>query len=132
MGVDTTIVAMGTVTDEQIERFNQFVRDRSGEHAVIWFDQHETDGYAERRRDGEHEWVEVMTLERYYGPRYERGRWPLIYATIIAARHIFSDAVIHYGPDYNCEWENLEATDEHLAEIWAHWASPEGNAYSRP
>lgn len=125
MGVDAQIYAEGDITDEQVEAANLYLAERCG--AMRWAYRedpnepllHWTD-YPERR-------LEVFTGSRYYGPGYERGDWPVIYACIVALRAALPHCKVFYSGD-TVDY-GMEATDEYLAEIWAHWLGPDGLAY---
>ena len=74
--------------------------------------------------------VEVRTLQRFYGEHYERGNWPEIYGAIRVLQAAFPGCTVFYGSDLTDDGE--ECTDERLAEIWAHFLGPDGDAYRRP
>lgn len=76
-------------------------------------------------------WLEITGLARYYGPGYERGHWPNLYAAIRAVRALFPGHRVTYGGDGSQPWENPDATDEYLAAIWGHWLSEEGDDYGK-
>ena len=69
-------------------------------------------------------------LGRYYGPGYERGNWPEIYAAIRLAQYCFPDSVVIYTPDSEIPDPDDEATSaDELADIWRHWLGENGHAY---
>lgn len=122
MGLDVTLFVEGDVTDEQIEAAEKLFAERSlldtwGDSVYI------------QRSDYHPGRVERKTLHRYYGPGYERGDWPMIYADILLMRAAFPGMTVYYGSDCQDTWD--EATDEVLAEIWQHWAGPNGWNYRR-
>lgn len=121
MGLDVTLFAEGDISDEQIAVAEALFRERG--QLDPW-----KNGYLER---SEHEpnGVQHSTLMRYYGPGYERGNWPAIYADILLMRAAFPGMTVYYGHD--CQDVYEEATDERLKEIWDHWLSPNGKAYYR-
>ncbi|TIC78798.1 hypothetical protein [Nocardioides sp. GY 10127] len=71
--------------------------------------------------------VEVNTLSRYYGPCYERGNWPRIYGAIRVLQAAFPGEKVFYGGDSSDD--GVECTEEYLAEVWAHFLGPNGDAY---
>jgi hypothetical protein len=85
-------------------------------------------------------WVQVIDgalvisgMSRYYGPGYERGPWPQIYAAIRAVREMYPCHVVRYGGDI-ADWQyHAIADDEYLEKVWRHWLGPHGDDYhSRP
>ena len=124
MGVDVNLYVTGDVSDEDavrvnallLDRCDRFVDDWTGEGVVF----SPTDAYDEPR------W-QVSTMARYYGPGYERGPWAEIAAAIILLRHALPGRTVHYGGDSDDACPVVD--DEYLAEIWAHWAGPDGDDY---
>lgn len=122
MGVDVNCYAVGDVSDEQLEQANLFLTERRV-----------TGGYDDDRPplvrydhpDGER--IEWATLDRYYGPGYERGWWPNIYNGIRCIRAALPQCAVYYGGD-TMDYAP-EATDEWLNSIWDHWLGPDGMAY---
>lgn len=76
-------------------------------------------------------WLEISSMERYYGPGYERGSWPRIYGGLRALAAMYPDARITYGGDGVEVWECPDATPEALEQIWSHWLGENGDAYRR-
>lgn len=122
MGVDMMLYAVGDITDDEIEAAHTFLG--------AWrFDF----GCALRRARTYHDdgpRVEWWNGYRYYGPGYERGHWPSIYACIRGMRAAFPHATVFYGPD--TAEDGSEATDEYLEELWAHWLSEHGDDVYKP
>lgn len=122
MGIDVNLYAEGEVSDDELAAANALFAERSqldGDEGVYW----QRDKYSDTPR------VERNTLARFYGPHYERGPWPDIYADILLARVAFPNCKIHYGGD--SDLDSPEATDETLADTWAWWLGPHG-APSQP
>jgi hypothetical protein len=115
MGLDANIYAVGNISDAALERGREFLRERGIEEALT------------RSTYYEDERVEVHTLDRYYGPGYERGHWPRIFEMIVTLRAAFPDATVHYGSD--SDDYAPEVDDERLASLWAHWFGPDWNSY---
>lgn len=65
------------------------------------------------------------TMERYYGPEYPRGNWPVIYAEIRELQARFPGAPVYYGDDHRDLEESLgdECTPAFLESIWQHYLS---------
>lgn len=141
MGVDVNLYAVGPVTDEELEAANEFFRLR-----VYPLDTYEQEiGYGGLIREPaipdndpfadrfggvppwQEERIEWQTLSRYYGPGYERGDWPYIHNAVVCLRAALPQCTVYYGGDTTDF--GIEATDELLAEYWAHWLGPEGRAY---
>ena len=89
-------------------------------------------GYPALRRwgiDGNMRLLSISTLDRYYGPGYERGDWPTIAGTIATLRQFgptwyYSD--VDKGPEDRPQpaW-----TDQDGWEMWQHYLGPDGDAY---
>lgn len=123
MGLDVNLYAIG-FSNEQLEAANAFFKARI---TIAWEPDREP---TLRRFDSSSDRADFNTLERYYGPGYERGDWPGIYGAIRALQHLMPDATVYYGSDAD-EDGGSECTDEYLAEMWAHWLSADGDAYRR-
>ena len=119
MGVDADFYLKGKWTNEQKTSFREAAKER-----FIW------DDYSKLEEWEENEWLEFHTLSRYYGPGYERGSWPHIYAIFLLLRHHFPDTQLFYGGDSMPD-ECLEMTDEELSKMWAHYLSPDGENYRK-
>lgn len=121
MGVDVNLYAVGDVTDERLSEAKAYMAERfPAPEGSDWphLDRPEWE------EDGRIGWG---CFDRYYGPGYERGDWPRIYAMIRALKAALPECTIHYGGD--TDDESPEATDDYLAEIWAHWLSSAWNDY---
>lgn len=119
MGIDVNLYAEGDVTDEELATADSAFRERFG-------DMEYGDGQLRRCQYHDNR-IEVFTFERYYGPGYERGSWPAIYAMIRSLEAAFPDLPIYYGGD---ESEHGELVgDEFITRMWDYWLSPEWNAY---
>jgi hypothetical protein len=128
MGVDVLLYAETTPTSQELETARNLFR-RS---AVA--DDYEHDGQVRWRClefEDETEWsrprVVANVTTRYYGDGYERGDWPSIYGAIRLLQAAFPSARVFYGGDTTDY--GLEVTEEWLAETWAHFVGPDGNAY---
>ena len=125
MGVDVTLYAVGEPTDDELAEAEAFIRERCQLDQQGW-----TGTGTVLKRDGYNpKMINFYTLDRWYGPGYERGWWPEIYNNIVVLRAALPGCVVHYGSDsYEAE-EIPPVTDEYLQEIWDHWLSIEGQAY---
>jgi hypothetical protein len=74
-------------------------------------------------------WLKIGSLERYYGPGYERGSWPRIYGALRALQAMYPGHRVTYGGDNFDVEESSEVTPELLDEYWTHWLGPDGDAY---
>lgn len=122
MGIDVNLYVEGDITDDEFDAAFAYMEARVGRRsgddlAVLERNPH----YADPMR------IEFGTLERYYGPGYERGYWPGIYAAIMAMRHAFPGRQVFYGGDTTQDAEAV--TDERLDAIWQHWLGPDGDNY---
>ena len=70
--------------------------------------------------------IEVVCMERYYGPGYERGHWPDIkkMGDWLAVR-LGELAELRYGGDSADEWEGLRQWGKVRGENDALWAEGE-------
>lgn len=68
--------------------------------------------------------IEAYTLDHYYGPGYERGHWPTIYACIRALQHVSNGGSVFYGGDSLDPSEASECTDVFLSSLWDLWLRP--------
>lgn len=124
MGVDVNLYAEGEVTDEELAAAEALFSARS-------MLDHYDGSYLSRAKYSDVLRVERNTLSRFYGEGYERGPWPAIYGDILLMRAAFPNCTIHYGGDGSDDCP--EATDDYLADIWAHFVGPNGDAYrTRP
>lgn len=71
--------------------------------------------------------VEWDTLERFYHPGYERGRWSLIRDSLMALRDAFPGRVVHYHSDVHDG--PLPMTTERMAALDLHHQGVKGDAY---
>ena len=121
MGIDAYVYAKGSPTPEQIAAAEEFLKTRS------W-----SDGDCLEVNRWQPDRVVLCTLDRLYEKGYERGSWPIIHNGILCMRAAFPECTIHYGGDYYLSEDDQdapEATDELLAELWAHWLGPDGDGY---
>lgn len=123
MGLDVNLYATGEITDEQIKAANDFFGHRI---SIAWLDS----GSPVKRSEYHSDRVVFDTLERYYGPGYERGDWPGIYGAIRALGHLMPDATVYYRSDSDDDG-GVECTEAYLSEMWAYWLSADGDAYRR-
>lgn len=74
--------------------------------------------------------IEVSSLDRYYGPGYERGHWPQIapLGDWLAAN---IDGEVRYGGDDAGEWAALQDWTTARAECQALWDSVGNEPYRR-
>lgn len=71
--------------------------------------------------------LRVRLRTPYYGPRYERGYWPEIAATLEFLRRRVPAGRVWYGRD-DGDWVR-ELTRESLDELWSHWTAHGGRPY---
>lgn len=121
MGVDVNLYAIGEVTDEQLAEAEKLVTSRGLD--VGW----EGSPALERAKYYDDDRIELNTLSRYYGPDYERGSWPSIFAMIRVLQAALPQCSIYYGGDTTDDGE--EVTPEMLEGIWRHWLGPDGDGY---
>lgn len=124
MGIDVELRAVGTISDADLEAARDFFRTRG------MGDMDSTESYDDnlvRISNG----VNFATLERFWGPGYERGDWPKIASWILALGAAFPDCKIIYHGDSDDKQDDLrnEMTTERFEEYWAHWLSPHGGDY---
>ena len=73
--------------------------------------------------------VELYTLGRYWGPGYERGDWPRIYACWLGFDKYFPGKV-YYHSDSLVPGEPADPfTISHANAFWSHWLSDSGDDY---
>lgn len=123
MGVDVNLYAVGPVSDEELATANAFFCERDlkgwdddGDCTPLLRSKYEADGR-----------IEWNTGDRYYGPGYERGSWPRIYAAIRALQVALPQCAVFYGGDTTDD--GMPCTDEYLASIWRHWCGPHHGDY---
>lgn len=135
MGVDVVLYGVGQISDERLTEANAYLKSRV-DPGFIWDD----DGEGALVRSTGSSWlacgdarpdlIEFRTLYRYYGPGYERGSWPDIFAAIVAFKYACPELTVYYESDsgdfYEC---STPATDEYLDELWKHYLGPDGVAY---
>jgi hypothetical protein len=124
MGVDVMLFARGLVTDEQLAAANEFVHPRCSLS--------DPDRTTLTREGGDPELIIFDTLDRYYGPGYERGWWPSIYNDIVVTREALPMCTIHYGSDSLSYDDIPPVTEEFLSNLWRYWLSPDGLNYKLP
>jgi hypothetical protein len=125
MGIDVTLYAEGEITDEEIAAGIALIQPRCS--IVDTFD----GKYPVLARE-DHDWlpaprVSLSTMNRYYGPYYERGDWPGIYGAIRLMQAAFPGRKVFYGGD--TDEIGQECTEEFLAGIWEHFVGPHGDDY---
>ena len=127
MGVDVNLYAEGVVTDDELAAAEAYMAERVS--TLGWSDSGEPTLL--RRSDPEDMYdpprIELSTGQRFWGPGYERGNWPLISAGILCLRVALPNCTVFYGGDTTDY--GIEATDELLSEFWLHFLGPEGDAY---
>lgn len=126
MGVDVYLYAVGKVSDAELAAANEYARSRDvfGYSGGPPF----TDDAAPFVRETYFpDRITWRTLHRYYGEGYERGPWPVIHNAVVVMRAAFPGLPVYYGGDTRDE--GSPATDERLAELWAHWLGPRGTDY---
>ena len=122
MGLDVELHVRGRWTDKQRQHAEALLNDRLPDFLM--------DGKLVPRMINNHELIaDAITLTRWYGPGYERGHWPTIYAAIRILQHCFPSCAIHYGNDAQERERILPVTDADLEHLWRHFLSPLGNNY---
>ena len=126
MGIDAEIYVEGVATPEQMARATEMLIEICPEPE--WF---ERDGRKARAPIIEKDWgygprIEINTLQRYWGPGYERGDWPTLY-TMIRIMGVVFERPVFYGGDTS-DW-GIECTPEFLEEQWKHQLCPDYNRY---
>lgn len=71
------------------------------------------------------------SLCRYYGPGYERGDWPEIYAAIRMMKKSFPGKKVYYHGDNHDFHPRYECTPEYLDAIWDHYLGSHYNDYRK-
>ena len=134
MGVNAVIECRGQMTDDEFRRVRALMvrtigkqafyietapgvcpivmRDGKGHHGLMW-------------KDADKEVAEVMTLQRFYGPNYPRGDWPLIRAMLVFLRRYFAD--VRYGGDTGSELSVV--TDDLLVCVDSYWVEHGNDEY---
>lgn len=120
MGIDVNMYATGTVTDEQFAEAVAYLELHLGkpEYGDAWIEHDRDEGR-----------IYFQSMDRYYGPGYERGYWPSIYSEILALRTALPGCSVHYGSDTSDDADEID--DAELARIWEHWLGPHGQDYRR-
>lgn len=114
MGVDLRLWAVGDFSDADIARLDERVSAMGG-HIV-------------RKQSGA-PGVEWVSLTRYWGPGYERGPWPNIFAVwkLLST----TGNPVFYSDDGATEQYEEPFTQSDADRFWDHWVSDYGNAYER-
>jgi len=114
MGVDLQMWAVGDFSDDDIARLNERVGQIGGRIA--------------RKQSGA-TGIEWLSLTRYWGPGYERGPWPDIYAVwmLLSA----TGRPVYYTDDLSTEQYAEPFTRQDADRFWEHWAGDRGDAYQR-
>lgn len=74
---------------------------------------------------------EVNIFMRYYGPGYERGYWPDIYATLFWLQNRFPKSKIYYYGDSGGEESEKLVTSELIINNFQHWIKYGHDPYRR-
>ena len=120
MGLNAEIYVLGDWTEEQVAAAEALFENRLPDFLV--------DGEIARWGDT----LDIGGLDRYYGPGYERGPWPTLYAAFRLAKRCFPDATVIYSSDASTPEDyagDSGTTEAELQEIWDHWLGPNGDAY---
>ena len=120
MGVDVNLYAKGVVTDNELMRANDYITERLGVCDLF---------YSDWLTRSDYDRVAFSTMQRYYGPHYERGDWPTIYSDIRVLKGALPECTVHYGGDYDNECPEVD--DNYLDDIWNHWLGPHGQDYRK-
>ena len=123
MGVDVMLFARGIVSDAELLAAKKFISSR------VHLDDYTTKEGVLTRSDYLPDLVVYHSLDRYYGPGYERGWWPEIYNVIVVMRSALPNCTIHYGSDSDDYQDIEETTEEDLDQMWDYWLSPDGLNY---
>lgn len=120
MGIDVNLIALGEVSDEELESALEFMNNRLFEQK--WFGP-----WVKRADHGEYLYgspaINIScNRERIYRRHYRRGNWPYIANILMTAKAALPDSCkIYYGSDDDLTALGHEVTDEVLAEHWALW-----------
>lgn len=131
MGVDCEIYVKGEMSYGQVVRAAEYVKERIPFGMLFDSDIHDGPfnvSDAADHDDGQ-ERLELYVSTRYYGPGYERGDWPSIYAAIRLMQTAFPNQDVYYGGD-NTD-DHPVVTDEMIASLWDHYLGPDSQAYHR-
>lgn len=135
MGVDAIVLCKTgrTFTDDELAALNWSFTEALGRHNGYTFpDAPKMLGRIEKHEDDSGSWGTPADLEvnwgmRFYGPGYERGCWPTIYAVARWFWARFPGCSVYYGGDSG---ETIaELTPEVAEAMWAHWAAFGGAPY---
>lgn len=92
-----------------------------GRHALEIIDVYSQDGPDILPEIGE-QFIEAHLSDRYYGPGYERGDWPNIFAVFMWLKANIPECFVWYGGD-SSGVEAEEMTPEFLNRMWQHYVS---------
>lgn len=130
MGVDVNLYAETTCSPERLEQAEEVFFSRNAQ-ADRYEPEGDRGGWLSLSYDADEEWhaprVTANVQTRYWGIGYERGDWPGIYGSIRLLQALFPEAKVYYGGDHSDH--GVECTEDYLAELWAHYLSPAGDAY---
>ena len=126
MGVDVTLFARGAVSDVALEQAVEYMSMR------VLLDEYTKEQGVLTRCEHEKDVIDYHSLDRYYGPGYERGWWPEIYNVIMVMRSALPTCTIHYGSDSFDYHEIPEITAQKLDVMWGYWLGPHGQDYRLP
>jgi hypothetical protein len=123
MGVDVNLYAESDapISDERLAEAAAFFTARIGEGDEFFSETLQRDPYP---IPGGKPRIEWNTGTRYYGPGYERGYWPTIYAAILTMQAALPECTVYYGGDTTDDGE--ECTADFLARLWLHFLGPRG------
>lgn len=128
MGVDVSITISGVTGWDESHRF--------ADDIAQWLGMYRRDGLGSNSKGP---WVveyheglgalELSCMTRYYGPDYERGSWPEIFAALVCLTAMYPGSTIRYGGDSSPVEELEKVTPDFLDEMWRHYLGPDGDAY---
>jgi hypothetical protein len=117
---------MGVDVELKVRTFEPLTDDELAEVDAAFIEQFglefEDDDHRISRDKYEGDGCIIDSLDRYYGPGYERGQWPRIRAMgdWLAVR-FGETAEVRYGGDSAYEWDHLTPWPEARAECEASW-----------
>lgn len=124
MGVDAVIYAKGKITDDELEAANEFAIPRFAQlgHGI------QLGGTLLVRDLYDADTITVYTLDRYYGPGYERGTWPVLYAELVIVRAALPGCSVYYEADHGVG-ETEPVDPDFLERMWNYYLSEDWDNY---
>ena len=124
MGLDAVIYVETPLTQEELDHANKYLKDRLGDIGFLCSRDSRGNPLTPLQDEswhGRNGRYSISTMMRYYGPGYERGSWPLIYAAIRVLQYALPSHKVFYGDD--SDRSGMECTQEFLESLWKHFSS---------